>query len=169
MHITAEDVVLETVDSAGNAVPPGEPGEIVVTHLASRDYPFIRYRTGDVAVLDDRMCPCGRGLPMIRELQGRSTDFVVARDGTVMHGLALIYVLRELPGVAGFKIVQESLSLTRILVVPGDGYTDETTARIRAGIAKRLGPDVEVQVELVSEIAPERSGKYRYVMSRVAA
>jgi phenylacetate-CoA ligase len=106
---------------------------------------------------------------MIRELQGRSTDFVVARDGTVMHGLALIYVLRELPGVAGFKIVQESLSLTRILVVPGDGYTDETTARIRAGIAKRLGPDVEVQVELVSEIAPERSGKYRYVMSRVAA
>ncbi len=169
MHITAEDVILETVDAAGNPVPPGEPGEIVVTHLASRDYPFIRYRTGDVAVLDDRMCPCGRGLPMIRELQGRSTDFVVARDGTVMHGLALIYVLRELPGVAGFKIVQESLSLTRILVVPGDGYTDETTARIRAGIAKRLGPDVEVQVELVSEIAPERSGKYRYVMSRVAA
>lgn len=169
MHITAEDVILETVDSAGNPVPPGQPGEIVVTHLASRDYPFIRYRTGDVAVLDDRMCPCGRGLPMIRELQGRSTDFVVARDGTVMHGLALIYVLRELPGVAGFKIVQESLSLTRILVVPGEGYTDETTERIRAGIARRLGRDVEVQVELVSEIAPERSGKYRYVMSRVAA
>lgn len=169
MHITAEDVIFETVDASGHPVPPGQPGEIVITHLASKDYPFIRYRTGDVAVLDDRICPCGRGLPLIRELQGRSTDFIVARDGTVMHGLALIYVLRELPGVAGFKIVQESLDLTRVQVVRGDGFAGDTPERIRDGIARRLGEGVEVQVELVDGIAPERSGKYRYVMSKVAA
>lgn len=169
MHITAEDVIFETVDAGGQPVPPGQPGEIVITHLASKDYPFIRYRTGDVAVLDDRLCPCGRGLPLIRELQGRSTDFIVARDGTVMHGLALIYVLRELPGIAGFKIIQESLDLTRVQVVRGDGFTGDTPERIRAGIARRLGEGVEVRVELVDGIAPERSGKYRYVMSRVAA
>ncbi len=169
MHITAEDVIFETVDPNGQPVPPGQPGEIVITHLASKDYPFIRYRTGDVAVLDDRTCACGRGLPLIRELQGRSTDFIVARDGTVMHGLALIYVLRELPGIAGFKIVQESLDLTRVQVVRGDGFTGDTPERIRAGIARRLGEGVEVRVELVDGIAPERSGKYRYVMSKVAA
>lgn len=48
---------------------------------------------------------------MLKEIQGRATDFVVARDGTVMHGLALIYILRDLPQVAGFKIMQESSTL----------------------------------------------------------
>ena len=54
MHLTAEDIVVELVDAEGGPVPLGEPGEIVVTHLATGDFPFIRYRTGDIAVLDDR-------------------------------------------------------------------------------------------------------------------
>ena len=76
--------------SGARQVPHGEAGEIVVTHLATRDFPFIRYRTGDIGVLDSRACACGRGLPLIKEIQGRSTDFLVSQDGTVMHGLALI-------------------------------------------------------------------------------
>jgi len=68
MHITAEDIVVEIVDREGRALPPGESGEIVVTHLATRDFPFIRYRTGDVGVLDDRLCSCGRGLPLLTRL-----------------------------------------------------------------------------------------------------
>jgi hypothetical protein len=88
MHLSAEDVIVEIVDAGGNALPPGRPGEIVVTHLSTRDFPFDPLRTGDIAALDDRACPCGRGLPMLREIQGRSTDFVVAENGTVMHGLA---------------------------------------------------------------------------------
>ena len=49
-------------------------------------------------MIDDMPCPCGRGLPLLKEIQGRTTDFVVAADGTLMHGLALIYVIRDLPG-----------------------------------------------------------------------
>lgn len=169
MHVTAEDVVVELLDAAGQPVPQGQPGEIVVTHLATREFPFIRYRTGDVAVMDHRACACGRGLPMLKEIQGRSTDFVVAADGTVMHGLALIYVLRDLTAVAGFKIVQESVSRTRVQVVRGLGYSDDTTRAIVSGLQARLGRDVAVEVEPVELIAPERSGKYRYVVSKVAA
>ena len=108
MHLTAEDIVVEIVGPQGQVLPPGEAGEIVVTHLATKDFPFVRYRTGDVAVLNDLRCNCGRGLPMLKEIQGRVTDFLVAADGTVMHGLALIYILRDLQGVKQFKIVQES-------------------------------------------------------------
>ena len=89
MHITAEDIIVEIIGEDGQTVPNGQSGEIVVTHLATGDFPFIRYRTGDIAVMDDKPCACGRGLPVLREIQGRATDFVVARDGTVMHGLAL--------------------------------------------------------------------------------
>ena len=168
MHITAEDIVVEIVDPASGApVPDGQAGEIVITHLATRDYPFIRYRTGDVAVRSARACACGRGLPVLEEIQGRTTDFVVAADGTVMHGLALIYVVRDLPGVAQFRIVQESLARTVVEVVRGEGFGAAQQAAIVSGMQRRLGAAVEVVVKTVDAIAPERSGKFRYVVSRI--
>lgn len=172
LHITAEDVIVEIVDREGRVLPPGESGEIVVTHLATRDFPFVRYRTGDVGVLaapDDAPCACGRTLPVLKEVQGRSTDFIVARDGTVMHGLALIYIVRDMPGVAGFRIEQESLDLTRVKVMTEPGFPSDGDARIRAGMKARLGESVEVVVEHVAQIAAEGSGKFRYVVSKVAA
>jgi phenylacetate-CoA ligase len=169
MHITAEDIVLELLDASGKPVPPGDPGEIVITHLATRDFPFIRYRTGDVAVLDERRCACGRGLPMLKEIQGRTTDFVVAADGTVMHGLALIYILRDMPQVNAFRIVQESLQRTVVQVVPGSGFDEVAVTTIARGFRQRLGAGVQVDVERVEAIAPEKSGKFRYVVSRVSS
>lgn len=169
MHITAEDIVVEIIDGEGNVLPRGQSGEIVVTHLATRDYPFVRYRTGDVGVLSDDACPCGRGLPVLSEIQGRSTDFVIAADGTVMHGLALIYVLRDIPGVASFKIVQETTLLTTVFVEPGKLFKAEDVTRIEDGLKRRLGDAVTIDVKLVDVVPAEASGKFRYVISRVAA
>jgi phenylacetate-CoA ligase len=167
MHITAEDIIVEIVDPQGAPMPAGEAGEIVVTHLATRDFPFIRYRTGDIGVLDNKPCSCGRGLPVLKEIQGRSTDFLVAKNGTVMHGLALIYILRDLPQVRAFKIVQESLDLTRVSVVPETTLGTELIDMIKQGFQARLGKEVEILVEEVAEIPAEASGKFRYVISKV--
>ena len=168
MHLTHEDVIVEIVDAQGRVLPHGESGEIVVTHLATRDFPFIRYRPGDIAALDDQPCACGRTLPLLKELQGRSTDFLVAHDGTVMHGLSLIYIVRDLAGVKQFKIVQESLERTDILLVTDERFDQANLVQIERGAKARLGQTVTVNVQLVNEIAPERSGKYRYVVSKVA-
>lgn len=168
LHITAEDIIVEIVDGEGRVLPPGMSGEIVVTHLATGAFPFIRYRTGDVGVLDDRLCDCGRTLPLLREVQGRTTDFIVAADGTVMHGLALIYVIRNLPGVASFKIVQEDVHRIQVLLVPEGECEQATLDSIRTGFRQRLGESVQVDVQCVATIPPERSGKHRYVVSRVA-
>lgn len=167
MHITTEDIVVEIVDASGQVLPPGQSGEIVVTHLATRDFPFIRYRTGDIGVLEDTPCACGRGLPVLKEIQGRSTDFVIALDGTVMHGLSLIYVLRDIPAVRAFKIIQETLTLTRVQVEPGEGFSDRDVVAIQSGLQARLGASVLIQVEKVAQVAAERSGKFRYVISKV--
>ena len=167
MHITAEDIAVEIVDALGQVLPPGQSGEIVVTHLATRDFPFIRYRTGDIGVLDDTPCACGRGLPVLKEIQGRSTDFVIALDGTVMHGLSLIYVLRDIPAVRAFKIIQETLTLTRVQVEPSEGFSDRDVVAIQSGLQARLGASVLIQVEQVAQVAAERSGKFRYVISKV--
>jgi len=167
MHITAEDIIVEIVDENGAVLPVGQSGEIVVTHLATGEFPFIRYRTGDVGVLDDQVCPCGRGLPVLKEIQGRTTDFVVAQDGTVMHGLALIYVIRDLPGVKEFKIVQESLDLVRVVLAADGAFTAAMEEGIRFGMRARLGPGVQVVIERVESVPKEASGKFRYVVSRV--
>ncbi|WP_426116195.1 phenylacetate--CoA ligase family protein [Massilia sp. PWRC2] len=167
MHLTAEDIIVEILDADGQPVPAGQSGEIVVTHLATGDFPFIRYRTGDIGALDTAPCSCGRGLPLLKEIQGRSTDFLVAQDGTIMHGLALVYILRDLPAVKAFKIVQESLALTRVQVVAESALGADVLARIDAGFKARLGAGVAIEIEQVPAILPEKSGKFRYVISKV--
>ncbi|MFT4940008.1 MAG: phenylacetate-CoA ligase [Paraglaciecola sp.] len=167
MHLSAEDLIVEIIDPQGKVLPAGEAGEIVVTHMATCEFPFVRYRTGDVGTLSTKSCACGRGLPMLESIEGRSTDFVIAADGTIMHGLALIYVLRELEGVSDFKITQESLQLTRIQVVGSPSYNQQVEQKIVAGIKARLGQEVTIEVTQVSEIEAEKSGKFRYVISKV--
>ena len=167
LHISAEDIIVETLRPDGTPCAPGEAGEIVVTHLATAEFPFVRYGTGDVGVLGDAVCPCGRKLPILAEVQGRATDFVVARDGTIMHGLAVIYTVRDQPGVERFKIIQHSLDRTEVLLVVNEHFTAAEEAKILADYHKRLGADVEVVLTRVREIPPEKSGKYRYVVSHV--
>lgn len=168
LHLTADDIVVEIVDEEGKSQPNGVAGEIVVTHLATNDFPFIRYRTGDIGVLGRAKCACGRGLPVLQDIQGRSTDFVVAADGTVMHGLSLIYILRDLPGIRSFKVIQETLQLTRVLLVVDAEFDAASPATIVAGFKQRLGPEVDVQVACVDAIPAEKSGKFRYIVSHVA-
>ncbi|MDC8756859.1 glycosyltransferase [Janthinobacterium fluminis] len=167
MHISAEDIIVEIVGADGAPLPPGASGEIVVTHLATREFPFIRYRTGDVGALDPAPCPCGRGLPLLQRIEGRSTDFVVAQDGTVMHGLALVYILRDLPQVRAFKIIQESLELTRVLLVALPALGAAGRDAVERGFKARLGAAVRVVIDEVADIPAEASGKFRYVVSKV--
>jgi len=167
MHITAEDIIVEIIDDQGKVLPSGESGEIVVTHLATRDFPFIRYRTGDVGILSDECCPCGRGLPLLKEIQGRATDFVVAQDGTVLHGLALIYVLRDVEGIESFKITQHTLDKTVIQIVKNENYRANIEEDIKQAFKKRLGNNVKIEFEYVPKIKKEASGKFRYVISHV--
>ncbi len=167
MHVSAEDIIVEIIDGEGNVLPKGESGEIVVTHLATQDFPFIRYRTGDIGVLSDDTCSCGRGLPILKEIQGRTTDFVVAQDGTVLHGLALIYVLRDLEGIAAFKIIQESKDKIIVQIVKNNKFNPKQLDYIKQEFKKRLGKKIEVIFECLNEIKKEKSGKFRYVISKV--
>lgn len=167
LHISAEDMVVEIVDGDGRVLPAGEAGEIVVTHLATSEFPFVRYRTGDIGVLGSEPCSCGRGLPVLASVEGRATDFVTASDGTVLHGLALIYVLRDMPGVESFRIVQESLQHTRVEVVAGNADRTGLQQAIEKPFRERLGQDVAITIDHVDAITREQSGKYRYVVSRL--
>jgi len=166
MHISAEDIVVEIVDPDGNAVANGNSGQVVVTHLGAGDFPLIRYRTGDVAKISCSSCPCGRGLPMLEDIHGRTTDFVLALDGRLMHGAALTYAMRELEDIVNYKIIQHSKELTQVLLVTKSGELSLAIVdEIRTQFQQRLGQDVAIEIELREEIPAEKSGKYRFLVS----
>ena len=167
MLLMSESILLEVLDETGNPVRPGETGEAVMTGLESFAQPFIRYRTGDVIRATDEKCREGRGLHVIGEVFGRTTDFLVRPDGTIMHALAGIYVLRAVPGVAEFKLVQHTPHRLEVQVVRNDLWSDVSAREIEAGLRQRMGDEVSVELRLLDNIPPEASGKHRYVVSHV--
>jgi phenylacetate-CoA ligase len=83
-------------------------------------------------------------------------------------GYSFIYIARSVPGVVKFQVVQEQLGEVLIRLVVDERFPADGIERIRSQAAKRLGGDDCIEVEIVEDIAPARSGKYRPVVSRVA-
>ena len=139
----------------------------MITHLDSHDFPFIRYKTGDVGALSEDTCSCGRGLPILKNIEGRTTDFIITPDGKIMHGLSLVYVLRELEGIKEFKIIQEKPDCFIINIVKDSVFKTENETLIKDGFKKRIGTDIKIIFNYLPGIKPENSGKFRYVVSKV--
>lgn len=72
LHWQALDLLPEVIDPlSGEVLPPGQPGELVLTTLQREALPLIRYRTGDMAVLTKTPCACGSPLPRLQRVLGR--------------------------------------------------------------------------------------------------
>jgi len=168
MHLLEQNVIVEIVDDAGQPVEPGQPGEIVLTHLDACATPLLRYRTGDIGRRTASPCTCGRTLAQMGMVDGRRTDHLVAANGALQHALSAIYVIRELATVRQFQIRQDPQRNICVSVVPAQGFGDDDVRRIRTGLHHRLGADLDVQVQVVPQITTEKSGKFRCVISDAA-
>lgn len=166
LHINAERIIVE-VDEDKHFSVPGK-GEIVITNLLSSAMPLIRYRTGDVGQLDSLECTCGRGLPLLSYVEGRQTDFLVTPSGRVLHALAIIYPIREAPGVVEFQVVQESVGQVVIRLIADNSFSESACKTLIDKACLALGNDVSVDIERVSTIPRLPSGKFRYVVSAAA-
>jgi phenylacetate-CoA ligase len=168
MHVTADRLIVETVGENGQRLQPGELGEIVVTHFDTPEMPFIRYRTGDMGALSSALCRCGRTLPLLERIEGRKSDFIVAPDGRLMHGLSLIYVLRKIAGIEQFRITQKAVDDFQLELVTGSDFTRNSEAIIRSEFEQRLRAAVNVRIQYSSTMPASKNGKFRYVISEVA-
>ncbi len=172
LHIPQENVILELLDEQGNHVPPGQVGEVVVTHLETYAMPLIRYRTGDLARASahSRRCECGVSLAALAEVRGRLTDQIVCRAGKQvrrMHALALIYVLREVDGIRQFRITQRSIDELDVDVVPTARFDNDSERTILLGLRRRLGEGVAIRLTRRDHIPPAASGKHACVVSHI--
>jgi len=167
LHVFSDLYLVEVLDEEGNPVDPGETGELVVTDLSNYFMPFIRYRTGDLAVRADRACSCGRGLPLLERIEGRSLDAVLTPEGVRVDGFFWSRLSRSVPGIKRFQIEQRSRSGVEFRIVPGPDWRDESKERLRAKIAERCGEDFGVEFLIVDDIPLTASGKARFVVSNI--
>jgi phenylacetate-CoA ligase len=130
--------------------------------------PIIRYRTGDMGELDGGDCPCGRSPPLLKRVEGRRTDFLVTPRGRIIHALGAIYVLREVPTVREFQVIQQATDRVRVDVVPEPAFSDQDAAVIERRLRTLMGEEVAVSVQLTDQIRRAPSGKFRYVISEIA-
>jgi phenylacetate-CoA ligase len=178
LHLNADSIYAEVLASGGREAPdtanqgphgPRSPGKLLVTDLTNRAMPLIRYQIGDVVVPSDRVCKCGRGLPLIERVEGREADYVLTPAGRLISGISLTENFALLiPGTAQVQIVQDSLYELRIRLVPDDAFGDAGYRKIAALVEETFGAGVRYEVELVDAIPQEPSGKYRFCISKVA-
>lgn len=164
-HISAENVILETIKDDGQPSHFGEMGRIIVTDLHNYVMPFIRYENGDVGILSDKTCACGRGLPLIESIEGRITDIIVCKDGFISSPI-LTTIFKNLP-VRQYQIIQESMEEIIVKIIKGNEYSQKDTDYILGIMHKYTGDEMKIQVDFVDSIPLTKAGKRRVVISKV--
>lgn len=171
LHVSALTHYVEILRPDGTAAGPGEPGEIVVTSLDSLAMPLIRYRTGDTGVWADKPCPCGRALPMLRELTGRINDQFWKRNGDFAgaNRVQHLVIVENEDWIKQAQIIQQEYDRFLVRIVPqkkASGHEGRTEGITRI-INLFLEEECQVEYQFVDEILPEPSGKYRYTKTEV--
>jgi phenylacetate-CoA ligase len=169
-HVQPEYGITEVLDASGSpVVSEGGIGEIVATGFTNRVVPFIRYRTGDYAMVSNRKCECGRSHRLLTRIEGRAHEYLVCSDGRAVSATGLIHgqhygalsrinslqIYQEQPGVIEFRIVR----------LPGYGPTDE--ADIRAGIARCVGSALRAEFRYVGSLEAGQRGKHKTVVQKL--
>ena len=170
-HLCDDSVLVEVVDRDGRAVAVGETGEVVATALHSYTMPFVRYRTGDLAVRGAATCECGAPFSTLRALEGRAADYLRLPDGRCVHPYAITGVLadRESEWIRQHQLVQTRLDCVVLKIEPEPLHQPrpEQIERVRSLGAGVLGPGARFDVEIVDRFPGHPGGKFQPYVSLI--
>lgn len=164
MHYFTESVCFEAVSRG-----PEVPGKsLVVTDLVNYGMPIIRYQMGDFGEIDDTPCSCGRSTPRITGIQGRELDLIWCPDGHGVAGVMFAFLVARLEIRAALQLVQEKLDRIVIRVEAPPGTWSSQLAKLVEIYRREIHCEVNYEIQYVDKIERAPSGKYRYVISKVA-
>jgi phenylacetate-CoA ligase len=167
--VVAENYIVEILKE-GRPAAPGELGEVVITDLNNRCMPLIRYRIGDLAVATDNSLPssCGRGLPRIGRIEGRTQAIIIGANGSYLPGTFFMHYFKDFDYVIRqFQIVQERLGHMTLKIVKADRFNEQLFGQILDGLRRYVGTEMEITVEFVDSIPLVRTGKHHATVSRL--
>ncbi len=158
----------EFLDKEGNPVAPGEPGRVVVTDLAARLMPMIRYDQGDYAVYARRDGSDGVSQRRLTRIIGRDDDHALLPDGSRCTFHRFYEVLGKYEDIAQYRIEQRTRSLFRVMVVADPSYLQSVREELVLALEKKFPPGVRLEIDRVDRIEPDESGKTRVLVSEVS-
>jgi phenylacetate-CoA ligase len=171
LHVFPWGNYVEVVDDDGRPAPPGTEGNILITSLTNYAMPLIRYQIGDRGSLaPEGSCPCGRRGQLLQRIAGRLTDDFRTRSGRVIPGIYFVHMIGvalNTGAIKKFQVIQEDYERLRLVLVKRSPDADAGLPAIQAAFEMVMGEDLRLDVEVVEDIPPSPSGKFRYTLSRV--
>lgn len=167
LHVSTENLIVEIIKDDSTPAQEGETGKIVVTDLHNYGMPFIRYEIGDLGVATNKKCSCGRGLPLIADVSGRSVDMLKTPAGKMVTGVFFPHLLKDFPDIQRFQVIQERLDCLVIKLVPDGKIQESTMQQIDMEIRKVMGPSMTINYEVVDDIPLNATGKHRVTISKL--
>jgi len=167
-HVAAESALVEVLREDDTPCEPGETGRIVVTPFYNYAMPLIRYDQGDYAELAREPCGCGRVLPTIRRILGRSRDMFLLANGDRIWPRMPVPAMRKLLPAAAWQAVQHAVDLIEFKYVDDGSGREPDITGFEAFMQARYGPEVQVRLTRQVDIPRSRGGKFREFVSLVA-
>ena len=153
-------MLLEIVDEANRAVPSGSLGRVLVTTLENRLMPLVRYEIGDYAIASKEPCPCGRTLPRIERVVGRSVNLFRMDDGRLMSPWRVLDRIKGYPELGQIQVVQTEVQAYCVRHTGGRPVSREIETKLRDDFRTLFAqPRASLSFEKVAEIPRTRSGK----------
>ncbi len=149
-HLHPDLAVVEIVNDAGEVLPFGEMGEVVVTPLAIEGMPLVRFKTGDISFLVDGPCSCGRSSQRLGPILGRKKQMIKLR-GTTLYPTSIYAVLDSFPEISDYYVSTSSdydlSDIVKIYVSLRDASCSARAIMDRMQAQLRVQPDVEIVTE----------------------
>jgi phenylacetate-CoA ligase len=158
-HVHSENVLLEVVNEKGEPCHPRESGTVLLTALHNLRSPFIRYEVGDVVTLGDP-CPCGRGLPLLLNIQGKSPAVFRLAKGRSKSSYGLSSALRRIGGFHQCQTVQRALDQVVLRIVPAADWSEDHDHEIRRCIDEFFEVPVRIDLQMADRLELTAGGKF---------
>ncbi len=166
LHVQSETCLVEILDADANPAAPGACGRVVVTPLHNFATPLLRYALGDEAECAEA-CPCGRGLPLLARIAGRTIDTLVHPDGRRQRFFFDQTAVANIRAIKEFQVVQKSLHRIEVLLAVGPSFSSADSAKIHAVMRAAFGSNFEIELSSCDRIPRTEAGKLRPVRSEL--
>ena len=169
LHLQSEHLLVEMLNDRGVRCLEGEIGRVVVTDLHNFAMPLIRYSLGDWAEVGPP-CPCGRGLPTLRRVVGRTRNMAMSPEGKLFWpGLETLRFLEIIPQLRQYQFVQTERDAILGTLVCTPAPTAQQLFRLQSELERALGHGYRWAWRLQeTSIQPTASGKFEEFVSLTA-
>jgi len=165
-HVQAENVILELLDEAGQPCAPGAIGRVVVTPLHNFAMPLFRYVLGDYAEAGEP-CPCGRGLPVLKRILGRSRHMFVLPGGRRYFPSTPIVRFAGIAPIQQIQLIQHTLERVEARFVAERPLLPDEERGMTTAVQEALGHPFTITLSPVAEIARSASMKFDAFVCRI--